>query len=71
MGSPCRTLVETFWLKKETLESALLPDIIVHCNKLDPGTTSIDNPVVVVEVLSPGTESRDRLEKWRIYQQLS
>lgn len=37
MGSPCRTLVETFRLKQSSLDSSLLPDIIVRCGVLDPG----------------------------------
>jgi len=34
----------------------------------DPSGTTITNPVLVVEVLSPSTEQEDRGEKWRHYQ---
>jgi len=68
--SPCRVFTETFYLKSRPLDAAMLPDVLVVCGDLEPGATSIDNPTVLFEVLSPGTEARDRFEKWRIYQQL-
>ena len=69
-GSPCRTLIEMFRLKSQALNASMLPDIIVHRGPLPPGAASIDDAVVLVEVLSQGTEARDRFEKWAIYQQL-
>jgi Uma2 family endonuclease len=69
-GSSCQTFAETFHLKSRPLDAALLPDVLVVCGRIEAGATSVDNPTVLIEVLSPGTEARDRLEKWRIYQQL-
>lgn len=69
-GSSCQTFAETFYLKSRPLDAALLPDVLVVCGGIEAGATSVDNPTVLIEVLSPGTEARDRLEKWRIYQQL-
>lgn len=69
-GSPCQTFAETFYMKSRPLDAALLPDVLVVCGGIEPGATSVDNPTVLIEVLSPGTGARDRLEKWRIYQQL-
>jgi Uma2 family endonuclease len=69
-GSSCRTLAETFYLKDETLEAAVLPDVIVQCGPLPPGATSLRTPTVIVEVLSIGSEARDRLSKWQIYQRV-
>lgn len=69
-GSSCQTFAETFYLKSHPLDAALLPDVLVVCGGIEAGATSVDNPTVLIEVLSPGTEARDRLEKWRIYQQL-
>jgi hypothetical protein len=48
----------------------LLPDVVVVCGDLEPGATSTDEPAVIFEVLSTGTEARDRLEKWYDYQRL-
>jgi len=69
-GSSWQTFAETFYMKSRPLDAALLPDVLVVCGGIEAGTTSVDNPTVLIEVLSPGTEARDRLEKWRIYQQL-
>ena len=69
-GSPCGTLTETFFVKDPALEAGLLPDVIVHCGPLEPGVTFIEDPVAVVEVLSIGTEARDRFEKWAVYQRM-
>jgi Uma2 family endonuclease len=68
---PCRVFTETFFMKKKTLEAAMLPDVMVRCGgPLAPGVASVDDPVVLVEVMSHGTQARDRLEKWHVYQKL-
>lgn len=70
-GSGCRVFAETFFMKSKMLESATLPDIIVRCGPMRPGATSIDDPIVLVEVMSVGTAGRDRGEKWRVYRKLA
>ena len=69
-GSGCQTFTETFYMKEKKLDAQLLPDVMVVCGDLEPGATSTGEPVVLVEVLSIGTEARDRLEKWAVYQRL-
>lgn len=69
-GSSCRTFAESFYMKEKALDAAMLPDVMVVCGELESGATSTNEPVVLVEVLSPGTEARDRFEKWHIYQRL-
>ncbi len=68
--SPCRPFVETFWLKEKLLELQVFPDVMVRCGPLEPGAVHLSDPVVIVEVLSPGSETRDRHEKWALYQKL-
>jgi Uma2 family endonuclease len=70
VNSPCRVFSETFYMKKKTLEAQMLPDVMVRCGPLEPGASSVDDPVVLVEVMSQGTQARDRLEKWHVYQKL-
>ena len=70
-GSSCQVFTETFYMKSLRLDAAMLPDVMVVCRDLDPGATSTEDPVVLVEVLSAGTEARDRFEKWHVYQQLA
>ena len=62
-GSPCRTYTKTFWLKERFLRLAVFPDVMVHCGPVDRDTTSVDDPVVLVEVVSPGSVERDHIEK--------
>jgi Uma2 family endonuclease len=52
-------------------EAFLYPDIMVVCGALDSVRNrrdAITNPVLIVEVLSPGTESFDRGRKFKLYQ---
>jgi Uma2 family endonuclease len=69
-GSDCRPYDETFFMKKPELQSALLPDVMVRCGPLEAGATSLEDPVVIFEVLSDGSAARDRTEKWEVYRQL-
>jgi Uma2 family endonuclease len=69
-GSACRPFDETFWLKEKLLELQVFPDVMVRCGQLEPGAVHLSDPVVIVEVLSPGSETRDRREKWELYQKL-
>src|SRR5258708_6896995 len=47
----------------------LYPDLTVACGE-GPGTM-LTNPVVIIEVLSPATEKRDRTAKFKAYKALS
>ena len=49
------------------------PDVTVYCGQLQfvEGTKeTITNPVLLVEVLSPSSESHDRVLKWEQYRQI-
>ncbi|WP_313899198.1 hypothetical protein [Methylobacterium sp. J-090] len=48
-------------MKSHPLDAALLPDVLVVCGGIEVGATSVGNPTVLIEVLSPGTDARDRL----------
>ncbi|HME21131.1 MAG TPA: Uma2 family endonuclease [Acetobacteraceae bacterium] len=43
------------------------PDAFIVCSPITPGATVIDDPVVVFEILSPGTSYKDRIEKNQEY----
>jgi Uma2 family endonuclease len=52
---------------------ATYPDASIVCGPIamdpaDPSRTTITNPVLIVEVLSPSTEEDDRGRKWQDYQ---
>jgi Uma2 family endonuclease len=69
-GSDCRPFDETFWLKQRFLDLACFPDVMVRCGPLPPDAASLDDPVVLVEVVSKGSAQRDQYEKWALYQRL-
>ena len=69
-GSPCRTLVVSFRMQSKPAQSSLLPDLIVYYRRLSPGATAMSDPSVVFEVLSRGTQRRDREDKRAVYQTL-
>jgi Uma2 family endonuclease len=65
-GKTCRAVGPT--LKIEVMGRIRYPDAFVYCTPVPPGETVIREPVVVFEVLSPGTSRTDRIEKLREYQ---
>ena len=69
-GRPCMTFSETFYLRNDALDIQALPDLMVHCGPLPPEATFISDPIAIIEVLSPGTETRDRTIKSRNYRLL-
>jgi Uma2 family endonuclease len=56
--------------KKNSKKQYAYPDATVSCSAADrrPENTLIESPRVVFEVLSPGTEARDRGVKFKAYQ---
>jgi len=69
-GSRCYVFAETFFMKEKAIDSATLPDVMVRCGAMEPGATSVNDPTVLVEVMSEGSKARDRFEKWAVYQRL-
>jgi Uma2 family endonuclease len=70
-GLPCSTFTETFWLKQPFLKLAVFPDVMVRCGPKDPDATSIDDPLILIEIVSPSSEDRDRSQKASAYMRLA
>jgi Uma2 family endonuclease len=66
-GKPCRVRGPT--MKIEVAGRIRYPDAFVYCIPVPPDETVVRSPVVVFEVLSPGTSRTDRIEKLREYQE--
>jgi Uma2 family endonuclease len=65
-GKPCRAWGPT---TKVAVQGRIrYPDAYVSCAQVAPSDTIIPEPVVVFEILSPGTSRTDRIEKLREYQ---
>jgi Uma2 family endonuclease len=69
--SGCDTYVTEASLKIAGGKNYLLPDVIFTCNEDDlKAERFIQNPTILVEVLSDSNESYDRNQKWRQYQKI-
>jgi len=66
---PCSAYVDD--LKVVTASAVMYPDVLVICRPLAPEDDRVPDPTVVVEVLSPTTETHDRIRKWREYQSIA
>jgi Uma2 family endonuclease len=70
-GSPCRAFSESMKVQVAD-DSIVYPDLFVTCDRDDLRTEMIFHaPVLVVEVLSPGTQAHDRGRKFALYRRLS
>jgi Uma2 family endonuclease len=63
---PCRIDVDD--LKVVTESAVMYPDVLVTRRSLAPDDDRVSDPSMVIEVLSPTTETHDRIRKWRQYQ---
>ena len=69
-GGPCRVFISDMKLHVQTWKAYYYPDILVTCDPADSQSHFKEHPSLVVEVLSPGTESTDRREKMLAYRTL-
>ena len=69
-GSPCQVFAHSMKLKISA-DTILYPDVFVTCDAADLRTDQVFTaPTVVVEVLSPSTQSYDRGSKFTLYRSL-
>jgi len=64
-GSPCQMVGSD--MKIEAAGSIRYPDAFVVCTPVAANATVVREPVVIFEVLSPGTAGTDRIVKNREY----
>lgn len=73
-GRPCEAFTSDLPIKTPLLPPYRYPDASVVCEKAEiekiEGIEVLTNPTLIVEVLSPATEARDRHEKRTAYQAL-
>lgn len=69
-GGPCRVFISDMKLHVATWNAFYYPDVMVICDPGDAQSLYKQNPSLVVEVLSPSTESIDRREKMLAYRTL-
>lgn len=69
-GSHCRVFGNDLRVRAATGPDYVYPDVTVVCGEprlADSHHDILLNPTLVIEVLSPSTESYDRAGKWEIY----
>lgn len=69
-GDPCRVFMSDMKVHVRAAETFYYPDILVTCDPADDAPYYKESPRVLVEVLSPSTESTDQREKLLIYSRL-
>ncbi len=68
----CRSFQENLKIELGKGKSYVYPDVVLTCNNADvEDGYIIRNPLLIVEVLSPSTESYDRNVKWHQYRRMS
>lgn len=72
-GKPCQVFMSDVKLHVARESAYYYPDVMVTCTETPVAaneTQAVTDPVLVVEVLSPGTETIDRREKLNAYRRL-
>jgi Uma2 family endonuclease len=69
-GGPCRVLGSDMRLRMGD-SRIYYPDVQVVCDPTDSEANHVRRPCLIVEVLSPSTESIDLREKWAAYRTLA
>ncbi len=74
MDSECRVATSDMRVKAIQTESYFYPDVVVVCGDPRAEDDTFDtllNPTLIVEILSPSTETYDKGEKFEHYQQIA
>ena len=69
----CRVFTDALWVRIDAVDLYTCPDLSVVCGDAqfaDARRTTLLNPVVIAEVLSPSMAEYDRTVKWSFYARL-
>jgi Uma2 family endonuclease len=73
-GTPCRSYIADMKVRVEREQAYFYPDVAVTCSERDTAAAApkdyLTAPSLIIEVLSPSTETIDRREKMRAYASL-
>ncbi len=70
LPASCRVIAEAGVRPPERNDTYWQADLVVNCRPRQPGEVYIEAPTLVVEVLSPSTETTDRLLKLADYRRM-
>ena len=69
-GGGCRTFMSDMKVRVEKMQAFYYPDVLVTCDPEDTEQYYKSQPCLIIEALSPATETIDRREKLLAYQVL-
>ncbi len=67
--SDCETFIESVKLKADA-QTFYYPDVMVACDKSPESAYYREEPILIIEILSPTTERTDRNEKLIVYKNI-
>lgn len=71
-GTPCRTFITDMKLQVQAADAYFYPDVMVTCSAADTASPNVKRePVLLAEVLSPGTAAYDRGDKFAAYRRIA
>ena len=68
---PCNAQGDAGLMRPDRVDTYFEADIVATCEPHERGQQAINEPFLIVEILSPSTERHDRRTKLPIYRQLS
>ena len=71
LANPCRVLSEAGIPMRDGVESFYLADLVVTCEPRKRGKRWVDQPIVIVEVISPSTAEADFQRKLPDYRRIT
>ena len=67
---PCNAQIEAGVLRPDRADTYFEADIAATCAPIEAGRQAIQDPFLIIEILSPSTERHDRHRKLPIYRQI-
>ena len=67
---PCNAQIEAGIVRLDRADSYFVADIAATCTPNERRRQAIKDPILIVEILSPGTERHDRLTKVPVYRSI-
>jgi Uma2 family endonuclease len=67
---PCAAEIEAGIAIPDRDDSVYIADLAVSCRPYRPGEQLVPDPILIIEILSPGTERHDRLTKVPAYRDI-
>src|SRR6266851_5250992 len=68
---PCAVQSEAGIIRPDRNDTCYVADLVVSCDELRPDDRLIENPILIVEILSPSTAVFDRQSKVAEYRQIA